>query len=222
MTYRGRIYFLNDCGLRPGYSREGGKVVRCLRWGVGPKAARYTGEKFPQLVQPTERWQDAKVFAIGIPKEITDRWSFQRPFYYLVAMSEDAATSYLDKRFRKIILGSQKLAKRTLGVGMSKVATQSGTGRIAAGLAPTARVKRASNEYSDAKVWINGEEYGVRMESNLCYALSAVKGGSSAVDFAVRKAMNKTAGYINRMLGGSLDRRNRKLLTPFKDLVGKA
>lgn len=222
MTYRGKIYFLNDCGLRPGFAREGGRRVRCFRWGVGEKAARYNGAPIPQIVPPTEKWADAKVFAIGIPQEVVNRWVFQRPFYYFCATSEAAAVNELDRRFRKIILGSQKLAKRTLGEGMSKVATQSGTGRIAAGAPYTGRVKFASEKYSDAKVWINGEEYGVRMDSNLCYALDAVGGGASAVDFKVRKAMNKTAGYINRYLGGSLDPRNRRMLTPFKDIVGKA
>lgn len=222
MTYRDKIYTLASCGLVPGFKRDGAKLSRCLRWGMAKDAAEYKGPAYVQLVPPTEKWQNAKVFSIGIPERIRERWTFQRPTFYIVATSEESAVSYLDGRFRKIILGSSSLAKRTLGVGMSKVATGAGTGRIAAGVARTARVKRASDKYSDASVWINGEEYGVRMDSNLCYALEAVKGGSTAVDFAVRKAMNKTAGYINRYLGGSLDPRNRRMLTPFKDIVGKA
>jgi hypothetical protein len=61
--------------------------------------------------------------------------------------------------------------------------------------------------------------YGLVLEDDLNYALSAIKGGKATIDISMKKAMNKIASVVNNRMKKIL---NKKVIdVPFPELVRK-
>lgn len=169
------------------------------------------GRNCVQLVPPGDMmWPQASVFRVEITDEQHERWPKQPVLFYVVAMSEAAVKSYLERRFKNIANRQSGLAKTVLGVAMAKLST-----RPAANEKAGAHVHAIAEKYGVVAQSDSGDRFSVRVESNLSYAVDAVKGGQAGVADALKRSANRIAGMINHKVGLPLE---EKLTTPFPEV----
>ena len=145
-----------------------------------------------------------------LSNERHERWSKQPIQFYVVATSFDAVLSYLQKRFGRIADRQAGLARTVLSKLMMKLSTR-----------PPAQDKTgvhtpaAANKYAVVNQTDTGDSIVVHVESNLMYAVSAVKGGIAGIQNALKSAANKVFGVIKHKVGSSL---TNELTTPFPEV----
>jgi len=192
----------------------GSSKTRCFRSGSrnSHNAPRVDlGSHCVQLVPPSQQaWQDAKVWRVQLSNERAERWPKQPITFHVVALTYDSVVSYLEKRFGKIAARQGGLARHVLTLAMRKLST----------LPPKiekqgAHVGKVANKFSYVASQDAGDNYSVHVESNLCYAVSAVKGGLAGIQNALKSAANKIAGLIRHRIGDDLD---KELSTPFPEV----
>ena len=209
------VTFFRDDSFRPHWLRDKGAKVskRCIRRGDGGHV--FWNDRIVQLVPPGEKaWLKAAVYTVKISSERLARWPKQPASYFVVATSSKAVETYLSKRYAKVAEKSSGMAQHVLGLAMGEVSTRPPAnprklGRTAA--------KRA-RDFMRVIVSDGGNNYRVRIESNLSYAMSAVKGGSAGVNDALKRAANSVAGMIRHRVG---ERLAENLSTPFPEVKRK-
>ena len=78
--------------------------------------------------------------------------------------------------------------------------------------------RKAADKYAVANQADSGDSIVVHVESNLSYAVSAVKGGTAGIQNALKSAANKIFGQIKHKVGSSL---TNELNTPFPEVKRK-
>lgn len=192
----------------------GASKKRCFRQGSGyaRNAPRVDlGSRCVQLVPPSlKAWKDAKVWRVQLSNERAERWPKQPMTFHVVALTHDSVVSYLEKRFGRIAVRQGGLARYVLTLAMRKLST-----KPPAIDKQGAHVSKVGGKYSYVASQDTGDEYSVHVESNLCYAVSAVKGGLAGIQNALKSAANKIAGLIRHRIGDALD---KELSTPFPEV----
>lgn len=134
--------------------------------------------------------------------------------YLAVAQNIAQVKRYEDRRAtrRKIALGG--LAQYTLGLAMAKLSTRNGPDD--AGV----RAQTIAPQFAFASSALHGNELTLELRDTLDYALAALKGGPTSIDFALRKAANKTFGLLSQECKkwGKIEDIGP---CPFPELVGK-
>ncbi len=192
--------------------------VRCFRVGRFPRRNAHRvdlGSRCVQLVPPGDNlsWRQASVWKVTVSKERVERWRHQPLEFHVAAMGEDSVRAYLERRFGHIAERQGGLARTVLGVAMAKISTRPPANEKAG-----RHVKQIVQKYAVATQRDSGESFSVHVESNLSYATDALKGGSGAVDAALKSAANRIAGMIRHKAGASLD---EDLSTPFPEVKRK-
>lgn len=193
----------------PAFTKGG---VRCLRRGSRRGGRRIaTPEHTVQLVAPGEDWRLAHLFRVDLTDEQHARWPKQPKSFLVVARSETAAESYLDKRYSKIAERQGGLARLALGKAMAAISSRPpAQGRV--GAHAPAVANRAVRVYkADTR-----QGYEVRVHDALVYAAHAVNGGRAGVDNALKSAANRVAGRLRHMGAHLLD---PDLQTPFPEVA---
>ena len=114
------------------------------------------------------------------------------------------------------------LAKRAIGVLMMKTTTTKVVDAVPMRVDAKARQQTETKEIVAKSTDGNGGKYSLTLHDNLLYALDAIKGGRTAVDTQMKKAMNKMVSVINRkMPDGSAFFGKKKLPTPFPEVARK-
>lgn len=198
--------------VHPSYT--GKEHKRCFRAGSAAtrKAAKVDlGRNCVQLVPPaTQMWPQAQVWNVKLSNERHKTWSRQPIDFNVVATSYDAVISYLQKRFGRIATRHAGLARSVLGKIMVKLST-----RPPADDKTGIRARKAAQNYAVVDQSESNDSLTVHIESNLLYAVSAVKGGKAGIEIALKKAANKIVGMIKHKVGESL---SNELTTPFPEV----
>lgn len=206
------IVITRKTDVHPSFS--GKKHKRCFRAGSTISRNAPTvdlGKHCVQLVPPSSSlWKSAQVWSVKLSNERHERWSKQPIQFYVVATSFDAVLSYLQKRFGRIADRQAGLARTVLSKIMMKLSThppaQDKTG---------VHAQAAANKYTVVNQTDTGDSIVVHVESNLMYAVSAVKGGIAGIQNALKSAANKVFGVIKHKVGSSL---TNELTTPFPEV----
>lgn len=113
---------------------------------------------------------------------------------------------------RKAALGG--LAKFTLGRAMAKLSTK-GNPESAGPVAVA-----VSRKYAHASASAAGHQMNVELASTLDYAVKALKGGRASVDLALKRAANKTFGFLSHQMSkwGKVENIGE---CPFPEIVGR-
>lgn len=189
--------------------------ARCFRSGRFPRHGAHRvdlGKRCVQLVPPGNdlSWRQSSVWTVNVAKERAERWMHQPLQFHVVAMSEGSVRSYLEKRFGHIAERQGGLARTVLGVAMAMISTRPPASEKAG-----AHVRQIAQKYAVATQRDSGDTFAVHVESNLSYAIDALKGGASAVDAALKSAANRITGMIVNKAGARLD---ENLTTPFPEV----
>lgn len=192
----------------------GSSKKRCFRSGSrnSHNAPRVDlGSHCVQLIPPSLlAWKDAKVWRVQLSKERAERWPKQPITFHVVALTYDSVVSYLEKRFGRIAARQGGLARYVLTLAMRKLST-----KPQAIDKQGAHVSKIGGKYSYVASQDTGDDYSVHVESNLSYAVSAVKGGLAGIQNALKSAANKIAGLLKHRIGDDLD---KELSTPFPEV----
>ena len=113
------------------------------------------------------------------------------------------------------------LAKRALSMLMFKTNTKKVNDGLLNPVVETKAMEVTSKREVVMKRGDVGGSYCLVLQDDLLYAKLAVKGGQGAIDLQMKKASNKIASIINRKIKGGGFLSNRKLDTPFPDIVRK-
>ncbi len=187
---------------------------RCFRAGRFPRkdAPRVDlGRHCVQLVPPGDRaWRQASVWRVEISKDRVERWPKQPAEFFVVALAEDSVRAYLDRRFARIAKRQAGLARSVLGVAMAKLSTRPPASEKAG-----EHVRKIADKHAVAATSDTGDTFSVHVESNLSYAMDAVKGGRAGVDDALKRAANRIAGMISHKANLPLE---EKMPTPFPEV----
>lgn len=191
--------------LVPSVTQQGGKKVPCLRAG----RARY----MPPL--------DVRVVWVDPPKIATGVWKFTDDFrggtakiYLLVAASQHSASSKAKAIVQSRIRRFAGLARKALSLLMKK--TFNGKG----GDEPTsAQAATKADELTKKSETRSGGQYSLSVHDMLNYAQLALRGGESAVEAALQKAVNKATSQLNYKCKDIL--LFKKLDTPFPEVATK-
>ena len=191
--------------------------VRCYRRGTRTdrRAPRVDlGRTCVQLVPPADKaWRDASVFRVTISAEQKERWPFQPLEFNVAASSYKAVESYVRKRLGHIAKREGGLARHVLSLAMQQLSTRPpAKGKVGEAAQKTAK------RFLDVATYGSGDAYTVQIRDNLSYAVDAVKGGASGIDFALKRAANRIAGMIRHRAGARLD---EDIPTPFPEVKRK-
>lgn len=170
--------------LVPSFTREGGAPRPCIRNRQGQRLTLDTRVRWISRAEA----RLLHVFAVRPQHERDDR-------YLAVATSSAEVKRYEDERSARRKRQYGGLAKRTLGVAMSKLSTRNGGGDNAG-----AGAVRIAPNFAVVGTAVSGREMELSARSTLDYATLALKGGAPAVDLALKKAANKVAGQIAQAL----------------------
>ncbi|MBQ6924844.1 MAG: hypothetical protein IJQ73_09395 [Kiritimatiellae bacterium] len=135
--------------------------------------------------------------------------------YYIIAHNQKEAMEYAVARRARRIKNLCGLAKWTIGVAQARIHDNFANIPVS----PVVQRIGQTAQYVivDESGFSNGKVY-VEVNDMLKYAALALKGGPGAVDTALMRAANRTAGIINahlRSLGFDDD---RKIPTPFPEI----
>lgn len=198
--------------LKPSFFREGNTNRKCLRYSS-------TGNRFI----PADK--SAKVVYsngnISTKYDHVFKFEHEDKTYYIVAPSIQTAKKTAKSIMARKIARYAGLAKRALSLLMFKTNTK----RVNDGLLNPVVETKAMEVTSKREVLMkrgdSGGSYSMILQDGLLYAKLAIKGGQSTIDIQMKKASNKIASIINRKIKGGGFLANRKLETPFPELVRK-
>ncbi len=186
--------------------------VRCLRWG-SQSGTRAPMEHVVQLVAPDKgAWKRAKVYLISLSPEVHAKWSGQPKNYFVVAESDHAVASYLQKRYTRIAAKWMGTARYALVKAQEAVSTRNVSDSVRSRLGSKARQTAEGN--LRIRSFGSDNEWTVQIEDNLAYAAAAFK-RTDAVQYAMAKAANSIAGMLRKRAGDILD---PSLATPFPEI----
>lgn len=202
------IGFVREANMLTSYTK-GGK--RCIRIG-NLRGNRVELPNTVQLVAPGERaWRTARVYRVTLDAEKHAKWPKQPQSYFVVAESDAAVKSYLQKRYTRI-------ARKWMGTAQyaMKLAQQQVSSRH---VADPARMGALARKVAGANLRVRSfggdSEWTVQIEDRLAYAAEAFK-RSDAVEYAMAKAANSIAGMLRRRSKDILD---PSLATPFPEIA---
>lgn len=161
-------------------SFKGKDHKRCFRAGADRNSKTSVvdiGRHCIYLVPPgAKSWEQASVWMVHLSKDRLERWpNFPSPFP-VVAMSEEVVLEHVRKRFSNIAKKQSGLARTILGALMGRLSTRPPASEKAG-----AHVSKIVNRFGDVQTSDTGNIYSVHAESNLAYALDAVRGGFAGV-----------------------------------------
>lgn len=204
--HKAKVTVKKDNSLEVSFTRQGGSVFKCIRTKNG---TRYTGN---------ERVIYSKAHSI---KEYVyrfyDEYSKDKATYLIVAPSIGDAKTIAKNIVIRRIKRYSGLAKRAIGMLMMKTNTKNVSDNV------PARVSKKASDVTKVKQLVRKGAtdgvYGLVLEDDLNYALSAIKGGKATIDISMKKAMNKIASVVNTRMKKIL---NKKVVdVPFPELVRK-
>lgn len=198
------------------FSKDRRRILRRGDKSAGKRGATVVQPHTVQLVPPgsgSSGWQQADVYAVQLSPDLLERWTKQQEKFWVVALSEQAVVSYVQKRFGALAARVKGLASYALTLANRRISTRpSSAGAIGE------RAKKIGDEWIDVGVVGNDENYTVRVRDSLSYALEAVKGGAGGVENALRSAANRINGMIRHKIGADLEKSWR---TPFPEVKRK-
>lgn len=189
---------------------------RCLR--QGERIHRHRGPRIElpntvQLVAPNKvAWLSAWVYRVSLSPEVHAKWHRQPQTFHVVAESDHAVKSYLEKRFTNIAKRFMGAARFALTTAMRALSTRSVThsGQLGAAAARVGMTNIRVESFGGAGGWT------VAIHDDLRYAAQAFKSGPNAVQLAMAKAANSIAGMLRKRAGDLLD---PSLATPFPEIA---
>ena len=202
-------------GVHPSFTGKDHKP--CFRSGNNPSrnAPRISlGRRYISLVpKSTKDWLNAQVWIVKLSNERLERWKKFPPQFYAIATSYDIVFDYVKRKFSNIANRQAGLARSVLGALMGKLSTRPPANEQAG-----EHVSKIVRRYGVVNQRDAGNTYSVHVESNLLYALLAVKGRNTGIQNALKSAANKVAGIIKHKVGERLD---VDLTTPFPEVKKK-
>lgn len=211
-TYKRFSVVLMDQYVPSMTSQSGGRQL-CVRAGSA-KGARIQLDYPIRLAWPGIDIRKCKTFFIRPSYAKDVERSPDRPFYVFAYSEAEAAKVQLAREERRFIAHAG-LARFAEGIAMSALSTrETNNERVnsSAARALADRLVRVMVEKS-------GEEMCLTVRDSLNYATLAVKGGSSGVEFALKKAANSVVGMIKNRLVQS-GRFDSAWQTPFPEVKG--
>lgn len=193
--------------LYPSFKTVGKKRVFCLRYNGSKQEYKGAGN-----VRITDK--GAKVSTQHV-YNYTLRTKKKIVPYLIVATSEAVALRWAKNFKKKLGMRFSGLAKMALTTLMMKSVTvgKDGTeGNIEVNAKAKEYTKRTETNGTEQ----NAARYEIQLDDNLNYAVPAVEGGSSGIDLAMKKAMNKITSVINQKCKNLL--LFEKLPTPFPSI----
>ena len=202
------IGYVREPNLHTSYTK-GGK--RCIRIG-NLRGNRVELPNTVQLVAPGERaWKTAHVFRVTLSDEAHAKWSKQPKEFFVVASTEAALKSYLQKRYVRIARKWMGTAQYAMKLAQQQISTRH--------VADPARLGSKARKTAEGNLRVRSfggdSEWTVQIEDNLAYAAAAFK-RSDAVEFAMAKAANSIAGMLRKRADDLLD---PSLATPFPEIA---
>ena len=202
-----------DSTLYPSFTSKGSQKIPCVRF-KGSKQ-RYSGRERLRIVGKPAKIEQCLVY------RFTDKLSNSLPTYFIIAESPAAAKAEAKAIVRSRQIRYAGLAKRAIGVLMHKTSTNQNPKdnvpmRVNAKAVEVTKAKEIVAKSTDG----NGGKYALVMHDDLKYATDSIKGGRSAVDIQMKKAMNKIISIVNRKIqDGATFFSSKKIPTPFPALV---
>ncbi len=191
--------------LVPSITRKGGKRQPCLRNPAGQRI-----DKPPLRVVWAKRWtQGVRVSALHVFK-VTPEWP-RFPAYYCVAPSAELALKEERARADRRIKRRGGLARNLFAVAMGAISTRNPA------LEGGTQAQSLPKKFLRTSQGSVGGAYAVKIRDMLDYAALALSGGRQAIDLAMMKAANKTAGLIQQRLKQSGDL-SQRFPTPFPEI----
>ena len=200
-----------DNTLYPSCTTKSAKKTLCVRYKGSNE--RYMGNERLVSTGASGKMNTFYVY------RFEDTLSSKLTKYLIVAPSAQAAKAKAKQIVRSRQMRYAGLARRAISMLMMKTSTKNVADNV------PARVSQKAKEVTDHREIIaksndgNGGKYALVLDDNLNYALNAIKGGKTAVDVQMKKAMNKIVSVINQKLkknGGLLG--PTKLETPFPEV----
>lgn len=206
------ILFARVTSCYPSFAKGGRRVIRMGQRGQRGHAPTVTLEgKVVNLVPPGVRWDASHVYLYQISPDLRERWPKQPARQYVVCLTDDGVESYLKQRFGNIARKNMGAAKLALGIAAAQTST-----RPMKQANPGKNAKRTAGRCVEVRIVDSGEVYTVSISDTLSYAVSAVDGGPSAIDIAVKKAANRVAGMLRSKAAAPL---KDQLRTPFPEVA---
>lgn len=194
--------------------KDGRRRVPCIRI-VGTRQ-QYHGREIVKIADDTD-FHDAKVY----------RWrfdTFKGPRWYLIVASFPQSAEAVARRIVNGRIEVYKgLAKRALSVLMMKTSNVNVNDKDVSGKARSTALKQTqTREVVASNKNATEGKYLLYLLDNLNYSVAAVKGGQSAVDTAMKKALNGITAQISKKIK-TVDFFGRKMTlpSPFPEVKGK-
>lgn len=152
---------------------------------------RFENHHIVQLVPPTEKWKNARVYSVHLTEAQLKRWPCQPSVYWIVAMGDRAVETYIAKRYGRIAQQAKGMARSALSKLSHKISVldrDDGKG--------TPHAQRVAERETSVHERVAGNKYILDVRDNLSFAELAVRGGKYGIQLAMKKAANKVAGYI--------------------------
>ncbi len=190
---------IQDTGYYGGFSSV--KKCRVARRGMSKNS--------PEVSLPSKvvwlTWDNPKQSECHIYRVVTESGKE----YYAGARNEAIVTNNELRRIMKRINHYGGLAKNAVSVAMNKIASktieQDGSNIS----------KNKASTLADVVINEQGGLYSMTMTSEVEYGTDALKSGPNAIDIAMMKAANKTAGLLNKLAEKSL---GDEITTPFPEV----
>lgn len=206
-----KVEVKEDTSIRASVSTKGKLKTFTIRYAGSP--LKYAGEEAIVNRMPKGLKNDAYHLF-----RFTDTFNKEPKSYIIVAPTISDAKKIAKQIVVRRAMRYSGLAKRAIGILMFKTNTKKvNDGRPNPGVENVAMMNTSKKEQVKKSENGNGI-YSLTLYDDLEYALDAIRGGQSAVDIAMKKAMNKIVSIINRKIEkkGFLDK--EKIEVPFPEL----
>lgn len=174
-----------------GFRTEGKTRKPCIRIGSRKGAAARNIKPWWRINVNHEMYS-AKVYKVTLSKGRADAWKKQKPVWYMVAKSLDAARLFVTKRYQKLVTRYSSLGRGTWTRAMSLVADKGQktdlTPKAGAAAVRSVNVAKDITGFSSGNVTVT--------VSNFLPYISRIV-GESFVRNALMKALNSTNGMVN-------------------------
>ena len=174
-----------------GFRREGKTIKPCVRVG-SRKGAVADGIKPWWRVNANREMYAAKVFKVTLSRGRAEAWKKQKPVWYMVARSLEAAKAHVTKRYQRLVTRYSNLGRGTWTRAMSLVADRGQktdlTQKASAAAVRSVSVAKDITGFSSGNVSITVGNF-------LPYISKIV--GEAFVKNAIMKALNSTNGMVN-------------------------
>lgn len=206
-----KVEVREDTSLRASVSTKGKLKTFTIRYAGSP--LKYAGEEAIVNRMPKGLKNDAYHLF-----RFTDTFNKEPKSYIIVAPTISDAKKIAKQIVVRRAMRYSGLAKRAIGILMFKTNTKKvNDGRLNPGVENVAMMNTRKKEQVKKSENGNGI-YSLTLYDDLEYALEAIRGGQSAVDIAMKKAMNKIVSIINRKIDKKGFLENEKIEVPFPEL----